>query len=74
MDLVFAGEKSIQRRDPAPSERYQIMVQLTAERADGPRVIWSGHDWQDCKEKMNFWANEYRESMDSISIRVRDKP
>lgn len=49
---------------------YQVIVSLTAERLNPkPRVLWEGSDWEKCKDQMNFWSNEYRDSMDRICIR-----
>lgn len=53
--------------------KYQLEVRLTAERADmTAKVLWRGDDWAEAKEKLNFWANEYRDTMDRISLRVRN--
>lgn len=50
---------------------YQLLVSLTADRGNPkPKVLWEGRDWTTLKEKLNFWANEYRDSMDRICVRV----
>lgn len=53
---------------------YQVRIQLTAERLEGPETVWEGSDWQEAKDKLNFWANEYKREMDSITLRIRGTP
>lgn len=52
--------------------KFQVIVNLTKDRLDGePNILWEGHEWSECKDKFNFWANEHRDAMDRISIRVK---
>jgi hypothetical protein len=54
--------------------KYRVTVSLTAERGEmTPRTLWEGPDWADAKEKLNFWANEHRDDMDRICLRVIGK-
>jgi hypothetical protein len=51
--------------------KYRVEIWLTAERATmKPKVVYESSDWHEAKEQFNFWANEYRESMDRASIRI----
>lgn len=49
-----------------------MMYEVTVHFPDKPfKVLCRTRDWVEAKEQFNFWANEYRDSMDSIRIRVR---
>lgn len=51
---------------------YQVKVQLKEERMSGTKTLWQGSDWLEAKDKLNFWANEYKREMDYIQLRVRE--